>query len=177
VTKRRGQLTRPGGDRPDDAADLDADAFAREMHDVVRLRPDPRGRVRAAPPVVPTRGLSPAPDASDAQDNDYAAPGVDRREIRKLKKGLYPIGDRRDLHGMTAAQAHASVGRFIDNSRHRTYRCVCIVHGRGLHSQDNSPVLKTRVREYLRRHRSVLAYADAPASDGGTGAVYVLLRK
>jgi DNA-nicking Smr family endonuclease len=67
--------------------------------------------------------------------------------------------------------------RFIENSRHSSHRCVCIVHGRGLHSETGTPVLKTRVRECLRSNRSVLAYADAPSWDGGPGAVYVLLRK
>jgi DNA-nicking Smr family endonuclease len=110
-------------------------------------------------------------------DEDFAAPGVDRREIRKLKRGEYVVGDRCDLHGMTAADACASVRRFIGNSRHRRYRCVCIVHGRGLHSEGKIPVLKARVRECLRSHRSVLVYAGAPRSDGGAGAVYVLLRR
>ena len=108
---------------------------------------------------------------------DFVAHGVDRREIRKLKKGEYIVRARRDLHGMTSAEAVASVGRFIENNRHRGHRCVCIIHGRGLHSKGNQPILKTRVREYLRSHRSVLAYTDAPVSDGGSGAVYVLLRK
>jgi DNA-nicking Smr family endonuclease len=94
-----------------------------------------------------------------------------------LKRGDYAADDRRDLHGMTAADACASVGRFIENSRHRRYRCICIVHGRGLHSEGQESILRTRVREYLRSHRSVLAYADAPRADGGAGAVYVLLRR
>jgi DNA-nicking Smr family endonuclease len=51
------------------------------------------------------------------------------------------------------------------------------VHGRGAHSAGHVAVLKPRVREFLRGHRSVLAYADAPRSDGGAGAVYVLLRR
>jgi DNA-nicking Smr family endonuclease len=67
--------------------------------------------------------------------------------------------------------------RFLDNSRHAGHRCVCIVHGRGLHSEGRAPVLRTRVRLVLTTHRAVLAYADAPSSDGGAGAVYVLLRK
>jgi DNA-nicking Smr family endonuclease len=78
---------------------------------------------------------------------------------------------------MTAAEALASVKRLIENSRHRGHRCVCIIHGRGLHSTGIQSILKPRVREYLRSHRSVLAFADAPVSDGGSGAVYVLLRK
>lgn len=155
----------------------DAEAFELEMADVVRLGQDPRGRVRSvppasAPPAMPSRG-----DAVDGPDEAFAAHGVDRREIRKLRRGEYAVGDRRDLHGMTAADACASTGRFIESSRQRRYRCVCIVHGRGVHSEGKVPVLRTRVRQYLRSHRSVLAYADAPRSDGGTGAVYVLLRQ
>jgi DNA-nicking Smr family endonuclease len=160
-----------------------ADAFEREMADVVRLQPDPRGRVRSTPPI----NARPAATSSsrhtssgqhpDESDEEFAAPGVDRREIRKLKRGDYTAGDLCDLHGLTAAEACASVGRFIEGSRHRRHRCVCIVHGRGLHSEGKTSILRTRVRNYLRSHRAVLAYADAPRSDGGAGAVYVLLRK
>ena len=95
--------------------------------------------------------------------------------IRKLKRGEYLAGDRCDLHGMTAAEASWWVKQFIESS-HGRHRCVCIVHGRGLHSESKISILRARVRTYLRSNRSVLAYADAPRSDGGAGAVYVLLR-
>jgi DNA-nicking Smr family endonuclease len=160
-----------------DAAAADTDAFAREMRDVVPLEPDSRGRVRSVAPLNPPRHSPQRAEDADLSDHDFVAPGVDRREIRKLKHGDYLVRDQRDLHGMTGADALASVGRFIENSRHGGHRCVCIIHGRGLHSEGNQPVLKTRVREYLRSHRSVLAYTDAPVSGGGSGAVYVLLRK
>jgi len=174
VKKRSSKL--PAPDRPDAAA-ADADAFTREMRDVVRLEPDPRGRVRRVAPISSAHHPPRPREHADKSDSDFVAHGDDRREVRKLKKGEYIVRDRRDLHGMTAADALASVGRFIENSRHSGHRCVCIIHGRGLHSKGNPPILKTRVREYLRSHRSVLAYTDAPASDGGSGAVYVLLRK
>ncbi len=173
MKKRSAKL--PATDKPDAAADVDA--FALEMRDVVRLEPDPRGRVRSVAPISPPRHSPQRTEDADVSDNDFVAHGVDRREIRKLKKGEYIVRDRRDLHGMTGAEALASVGRFIENSRHGGHRCVCIIHGRGLHSKGNAPILKTRVRKYLRSHRSVLAYTDAPVSDGGSGAVYVLLRK
>lgn len=161
----------------------DAEAFEREMANVVRLPSDPRGRVRAArsitPPAAPASLVEPSGAPGDAAEShqDFAAPGVDRREIRKLKRGKYVVEDRRDLHGMTPANACASVRQFIDNSRHSRHRCICIVHGRGLHSEGNTSVVKTRVRECLRMHAAVLAYTDAPPSDGGAGAVYVLLRR
>ena len=174
VKQRSAKL--PATDRPD-ADEADVDAFALAMRDVVRLEPDPRGRVRSVAPISPPRNSPQRTEHADVSDHDFVAHGVDRREIRKLKKGEYIVRDRRDLHGMTGADALASVGRFIENSRYRGHRCVCIIHGRGLHSKGNPPILKTRVREYLRSHRSVLAYTDAPVSDGGSGAVYVLLRK
>ena len=153
------------------------------MADVVPLPRDPRGRVRATPRLTPASPPAPAatrtPDMADEGDDvpDFVAPGVDRREIRKLKRGDHVPAERRDLHGMNAAEATAAVKRFLTTSRHQHHRCVCIVHGRGLHSAGRTPVLKTSVRALLRSDRSVLAYADAPASDGGAGAVYVLLRR
>ena len=158
----------------------EAEAFARAMADVARLPPDPRGRVRAVPQTNTPRAAAPLTSSSARHDIDegseagFVAPGVDRRELRRLKRGEHVPGGRLDLHGQTAAEAIASVKRFIDNGRHR---CVCIVHGRGLHSEGNVSILKTRVRACLRQQRAVLAYADAPRADGGTGAVYVLLRK
>ena len=163
--------------------DSDVDHFAEAMADVVPLAPDHRGRVRAAPAVA-TSGVrrrhllhrQSADDDGAGAEEGYVAPGVDRRELRKIKRGDYAPGSVLDLHGQTAAEAVANVKQFIDSRRHR-HRCVCIVHGRGLHSKGNVSVLKTRVRQYLRRHPAVLAYADAPRTDGGSGAVYVLLRK
>jgi DNA-nicking Smr family endonuclease len=82
---------------------------------------------------------------------------------------------RIDLHGLMATEAAARVKRVIEGG-HRP-RCLCVVHGRGLHSAGNVAVLRSRVREVLRTHPAVLAFTDAPRTDGGPGAVYVLLRR
>jgi DNA-nicking Smr family endonuclease len=162
----------------DDVSDSgDATAFDREMADVVPLRQDPRGRIRGVPPIGEPRPATSPAAHNGGPDEDFASPGVGRREIRKLKRGELAVEGELDLHGRTAADACARVTRFIENSRHRGYRCVCIVHGRGLHSEGNASILKPRVREYLRASSSVLAYASAPRSHGGAGAVYVLLRR
>ena len=174
VKKREGKH----GPHGDDASDPgDVAAFGREMADVVPLRQDPRGRFRGEAPIgEPRPAMSPA-DHTDGPDEDFAASGVGRREMKKLKRGEFVVEGELDLHGRTAADACASVRRFIENSRHRGHRCVCIVHGRGLHSEGNASILKPRVRECLRASSSVLAYASAPGSHGGAGAVYVLLRR
>lgn len=161
------------------APDSDVECFALAMADVVRLPPDPRGRVRNVRPIgvwaaAPAPSSSPIEMGDEPADADFAAPGVDRRAIRRLKRGEHTPGERLDLHGRTAADAVQAVRRFVDESRHR---CVCIVHGRGLHSEGHVSILRMRVREFLRHHRAVLAFSDAPRGDGGPGAVYVLLRK
>jgi DNA-nicking Smr family endonuclease len=150
------------------------------MADVVPLPHDARGRITERLPVALPAAKTPQAERSGGIDEPadaFAAPGIDRREIRKLKRGEYPVANRRDLHGMTTTEACASVGRLIDSSRRNGHRCICIVHGRGLHSEGQVSILKARVREYLSAHPAVLAYADAPRSDGGAGAVHVLLRK
>jgi DNA-nicking Smr family endonuclease len=174
-------VTRAPDGRRDDGATPggadDVEAFEREMAEVRRIEPDPRGRVRTAPRIAPPSRDSHSEEPPAEVDREFVAAGVDRRELRKLKRGDYAVADRRDLHGTTADAACESVARFLENSRQQRHRCVCIVHGRGLHSDRETSVLKTRVRACLRANRSVLAYADAPPSDGGAGAVYVLLRK
>jgi DNA-nicking Smr family endonuclease len=161
--------------RPDDASD--ADAFTREMADVVRLVHDPRGRIRPARRISAPPAASPPTDLVEGTDEDFTADGVDRREIRKLKRGDYTVEGRLDLHGRTAADACPDVRRFVEQSRRSRHRCVAIVHGRGLHSEGRASILKPRVRACLRSLQSVLAFSDAPRSDGGAGAVYVLLRR
>ena len=77
---------------------------------------------------------------------------------------------------MTSEAAVTAVKRFIEQGRSR-HRCVAIVHGRGLHSEGKVSILRASVRLWLRHSPAVLAYADAPRTDGRAGAVYVLLRK
>ncbi|MFP2929118.1 Smr/MutS family protein [Pyxidicoccus sp. 3LG] len=109
-----------------------------------------------------------------------AGPGIDRNLLRSLRRGDFSIQDRLDLHGKTAAEARDAVERFLSDSRRSKKRCVLIVHGRGLHSTDQIPVLKEQLKGWLSQKRignMVLAFATARPQDGGAGAVYVLLRK
>ena len=108
------------------------------------------------------------------------AEGVDRRLLKRLRGGDYAIQSHIDLHGLTQAEAKERVQRFVAASRQAGRRCVMIVHGRGLHSKDQIPVLKQALRGWLERGpiaRSVLAFSTARPCDGGAGAVYVLLRR
>ena len=165
-----------------DVSPDDLDLFAREVAGDRPLARDGKGRVRIQPlarvsqskslPTVAPRSQVP-PEELDS----YVAPGVDRRELRKLRRGDYEPDMRIDLHGLMAKEAEARVMRVLDAGPSRRPRCLCVVHGRGLHSAGSVPVLKSRVRAVLREHPAVLAFTDAPKTDGGPGAVYVLLRR
>jgi DNA-nicking Smr family endonuclease len=74
------------------------------------------------------------------------------------------------------AEARAALNEFLADCRDRGYRCVRIIHGKGTRSGNAGPVLKPRVYRWLRRSDAILAYTTAHRSDGGSGAVYVLLR-
>jgi len=146
------------------------------MADVTPLEPDPRGRVSARRPGAPP---APTPEGVVGRDevDDYVAAGIDRRELRKLRRGDYPVEDRLDLHGHIVRAACDAVDRFIRNSRHAHRRCVCIVHGKGQHSETGTSALRDPVRNTLRGMPDVLAFTTAPVSDGGSGALYILLRR
>ena len=106
--------------------------------------------------------------------------GLDPGVVRKLRRGDYAVQGHLDLHGQTREEAKGAVERFLRDARRAGKRCVVVVHGRGLHSKDQLPVLKEALRSWLgqaRFARHVLAFATARPSDGGAGAVYVLLRR
>jgi DNA-nicking Smr family endonuclease len=106
--------------------------------------------------------------------------GLDPGLVRKLRRGEFSVQAHLDLHGKSRAEAKGEVDAFLRRSREQGKRCVLLVHGRGLHSKDQVPVLKEALRTWLataRFGRHVLAFATARPADGGAGAIYVLLRK
>ncbi|MCP4598941.1 MAG: DNA mismatch repair protein MutS [Proteobacteria bacterium] len=117
-----------------------------------------------------------------ADTNEYieaSIEGFDRSLVRKLKRGEYSIQAHLDLHGLNREKARLSVAEFIRTCHREGKRSILIVHGRGIGSKDNIPVLKNKLSAWLTRGaigRKVLAFTSAKPYDGGTGAVYVLLR-
>ncbi len=106
--------------------------------------------------------------------------GLDQAILRKLRRGDYAVQGHLDLHGLTREEAKGQVDGFLRDARRAGKRCVLLVHGRGLHSKDQLPVLKDALRTWLghaRFARHVLAFATARPADGGAGAIYVLLRR
>ena len=80
------------------------------------------------------------------------------------------------MHGHTADQARAALDTFILECREANLRCVRVIHGKGNRSQ-SGPVIKPLVATWLERRKDVLAFCTAPANDGGSGALYLLLAK
>jgi DNA-nicking Smr family endonuclease len=107
----------------------------------------------------------------------YLREGLSPQLLRKLRRGHWVVQDELDLHGMNRVQAAASVSEFLKYCRTKHLRCVRIVHGKGLGSRNREPVLKGKLRKWLALRDEVLAFCQAPAADGGSGAVLVLLKE
>lgn len=107
----------------------------------------------------------------------YLREGVQPRVLKRLRRGQIGVGAELDLHGMTVAMAHEAVAAFLHECRRRRIQCVRVIHGKGLGSRHQGPVLKGKVGNWLRQRNEVLAYCSARPYDGGTGAIYVLLKR
>jgi DNA-nicking Smr family endonuclease len=111
------------------------------------------------------------------EELSYLRDGYPPKLLRQLKRGQFSVQDDLDLHQMNAAAAQASIIALLAEARRNGKRCVRIVHGKGLRSRAAGPVLKGLTDRMLRRRDDVIAFASAPAAQGGTGAVVVLLKK
>ena len=164
--------------------------FEQEMKGVRRL-PDTPHRHRAllepdvgtarAPARPPPEGR---PDVALAVEEagevcSGLAPGVSRKTLKRLRAGDPPVQAKLDLHGMTRQEASAALDRFVARASAEGVRCLMVVHGRGLNSGAEGPVLRRLTRDLFcagKARRDVLAFTSAPPSHGGGGALIVLLR-
>lgn len=106
----------------------------------------------------------------------FARRGLQHRTFKNLRRGRLAIQAECDLHGCTVAEARAVLGGFLRDCLARGLRCVRVIHGKGHGSHQRLPVLKAKVGGWLRQRDEVLAFCSARPVDGGTGAVYVLLK-
>lgn len=164
----------------------DGEAWRRAVRNVAPLRsrpsvpvPDPApdrtrpARNRGEAPAVQS---APRPAPQPLPPLDRFA-GIDRATAERLKRGRYPVAARLDLHGMTQAEAHTALAGFVARSRAAGRRCLLVITG---HGRMSGGILKAAVPRWLgepelRRH--VLAIAPAQPDAGGSGALYVLLRR
>ena len=172
--------------KEDDERDLFR-AAVRDVRPLRQTKPAP-ARVRRPPKAALRRAdearvlaESLALDADDlevetGEELAWRRAGVPESVMRRLRRGQYARRDELDLHGMTQAEARLAVLGFISESVERDLRCVRVIHGKGRGSGQRGPVLKSAVNRWLRRNDAVRAFCSARRADGGTGALYVLLR-
>ena len=128
-------------------------------------------------PRRPVQDLRPDPNLPDIRHGE--APGVDKRSAQRLKRGQMEIEGRLDLHGLHQDEAHRALESFLAGAYGAGKRCVLVITGKGPVSQGGG-VLRTNVPRWLNEapNRSrILSFTHATPADGGTGALYVLLKR
>jgi DNA-nicking Smr family endonuclease len=119
--------------------------------------------------------VGPDIDWETGEELQFLRPGLPRLTLRQLRRGRWVIQDEIDLHGLTTAEARPLVAHFLNHCRRAGLRCVRVIHGKGLRSRNREPVLKAKVARWLMQREEVLAFCQARPTEGGAGAVVVLL--
>lgn len=171
--------------------DEDTELFRRAMADAKPIKTEARAKIPRRKP-KPAARFSRADDARTLQDSlhvrhaesrdgtahslRFRREGVGFRTMRRLARGRFSVQEEIDLHGMTQAEAKPRLKAFIHDCARSGRLCIRVVHGKGLGSGQRGPVLKYAVDRWLRQWDPVLAFVSARQVDGGSGAIYVLLK-
>jgi DNA-nicking Smr family endonuclease len=151
----------------------------RAMRPAARIDATPRQRLADEAQALAST-LSDELDVSTLLDTDdalsFRREGIGADVLSRLRRGQWSVQRHLDLHGMTRDVAREALAQFIRQAARDGLRCVRIVHGKGNGSPGREPVLKAKVRAWLVQKDAVIAFAQAPAQDGGHGAVLVLLQ-
>lgn len=184
---------RPAKPEPATAEPADESALLREALKGVAPIPDPgKASLRKTPPApVPVQQIRDdervlADSLSDGvplevgletgEELVFLRSGLPTPILRKLRRGHWVIQDQLDLHGLRSDEARQLLAEFLSQSLKHGHRCVCVIHGKGLRSENREPVLKRKVGNWLAQRDEVLAFVQARPEDGGGGAVVVLLK-
>ncbi len=146
-----------------------------------RLRPPPHPRSRELDEqAVLQESLSDEFDVESLLETDadlaFRRPEVAPDVLKRLRRGQWSIQGQVDLHGLRRDEARETLGAFLREAGRQGWRCVRVVHGKGLGSPGRTPVLKGKVRSWLVQKNEVLAFVQARADEGGAGALVVLLQ-
>jgi DNA-nicking Smr family endonuclease len=170
----------------------EANVFRKEMQDAVILPPgNRRSMAPKIPPPYPfqtaldeqaalVESLSDEINIENLLDTDanlsFRRDHISPEIVRKLRKGHWSIKAQLDLHGLRTDEARQSLVLFLNNCLKNDWRCVRVIHGKGLGSPDREPVLKGKVLRWLVQRNEILAFCQARPNDGGSGALIVLLK-
>lgn len=178
-------------DPPFDLSEEDRLLFLQSVGSVNPVQHDRARLIRDRPAPLPTQHLNDEQQVMNellsheidpevlvtGEEISFMRSGLQNRVMAQLRRGRFRIQDELDLHRMNSEAARKSIEYFISRARHDGLGCVLIIHGKGLRSKGAGPVLKELTAQVLRRIKAVMAFTSARPSDGGTGAVYVLLRR
>ncbi len=168
------------------------DLFASSVGAVTALPQSDRKELRPAPPEPEPRQrqrdeaaalretLSDHFDVDSLLETDAALsfrrPDIGPDVVRKLRRGGWVIQAQIDLHGLRRDEAREQLAAFLREAARQGLRCVRVVHGKGHGSPGKEPVLKHRVHSWLVQKAAVIAFTQARAAEGGSGALVVLLQ-
>ena len=170
----------------------EADLFRDEVADAVPLPPSGRSQPERPAPLPEPRqrqlderavldaslsddiGIEQYLETDDALS--YRRHGIEPDVVRRLRRGEWTVKGQLDLHGLRTDEAREALSAFLGRALREEWRCVRVIHGKGLGSAGREPVLKVRVPRWLVQRQEVLAFCQARPNDGGAGALVVLLR-
>jgi len=172
-------------------AERERACFTEAVGPVTRLPPALRAehRLQRPPPLARQRALDEQAALREAwsdmvdvesllhtdEELSFRRPGVGPDVAARLRRGHWSIQAQLDLHGLRRDEARTALSDFLAAAARRGWRCVRIVHGKGLGSPGRAPVLKAKVQRWLAQSDAVIAFAQASAPQGGAGALLVLL--
>jgi DNA-nicking Smr family endonuclease len=167
--------------------ETDFKLFRESVEDAEPLDLDQAEPYRQRPPPVPIvqptdlvdKDLGAELSEAEVETHEFllfSRAGVQKRLLADLQRGYMEVELELDLHGLTIPYAQEVLDEFLAECARRRVRCARIIHGKGYRSQERQPILKRKVNYWLRLRPEVLAFCSAARRDGGTGAVYVLLR-
>ena len=107
----------------------------------------------------------------------WAGNGVQDRQMRNLKLGQIPFDGSLYLHGMSVEKASETLWEFLAEATKLEIRCVRVTHGKAVRMDGRKPMIKSHVNTWLRQHPQVLGFSSCLAKHGGTGAVYIILKR
>jgi DNA-nicking Smr family endonuclease len=113
---------------------------------------------------------------AESTTSEFLRNGISRLTLRKIRNGTWPVQDQLDLHGNQSDAARKLLQEFLHEATLQEFRCVRVIHGKGLNSKGGEAVLRNLTRHWLSQYPRVLAYCEAPPAQGGSGAVLVLLK-
>jgi len=172
-------------------AQRELNLFAQAIGPVVPLRKIGIAPQRPRPPAqarqrerdeaaVMLEAISDGFDVESLLDTDdalsYRRAGIGPEVVHKLRRGVWAIQAQLDLHGARRDEARERLNHFVHEARRSGLRCVRVIHGKGNGSPGREPVLKGKVKIWLVQKKEVIAFTQARASEGGHGALVVLLR-